>query len=334
MKKINKTILEIIQNEIPLIKNPFLELSKKIKISNESLIQKIKILKKNKIIRKICPIYDTKILKYKSSLIAFKVKEKNILNTINFINSHPGVSHNYKRNNNFNIWFTIAIPPDTNLNIKNTIKIILKKTKPEDYIILPSKKTFKIGVKLNFSQNIKKEDIKKQKIKTKQEVILTNEEKKIISISQNDIPIISNPFKNIAKKAKLEENYFINQLQIMKKKNIIRRFAALISHKKAGFVNNGMTLWTLKKQEMIKISKKAIEIKNISHCYERKKSKIWNFNFYCMIHSKNLNNINQIIKEIDTQKNPKIIYSTKEFKKKRIKYYIKNFYYWEKIYFK
>src|SRR6476469_4362698 len=147
LDNIDKQILNDIQWTFPLVERPFLELAKEYHISEEQVIERIKKLKDIGIIRQINAIIDTRKLGYKSALVAFAVKENKIDNVANEINKHPGVSHNYERNHEYNVWFTLAVSPDadmkTDLDKMASLDGVLK------YRVLPTLKMYKIGVKLD-----------------------------------------------------------------------------------------------------------------------------------------------------------------------------------------
>ena len=77
-----------------------------------------------RIIREITPIFDTRALGYESMLVAAKVDAENPHRAAKIINSHPGVSHNYLRTHEFNLWFTIATPPDSELGLEGTLEVL------------------------------------------------------------------------------------------------------------------------------------------------------------------------------------------------------------------
>jgi DNA-binding Lrp family transcriptional regulator len=116
-------LLSIIQKRFPLTSRPFAEIAKELNSDESTIIKIISEEKKKKIIRQISPIFDTKRLGYSSSLVSFKVRKEDIDKAVEVINSHPGVSHNYEREHPFNIWFTLAVAPDSKLGLKETVNM-------------------------------------------------------------------------------------------------------------------------------------------------------------------------------------------------------------------
>jgi len=328
--EVKNTLLSLIQKEFPLTKKPFEKLAQKLSITEDEVIQILKEEKENSIIRQISPIYDTKKLGYKSSLVSFKIDEKDIQKATQIINSHPGVSHNYERNHDFNIWFTIAIAPDSKLGLDKTVELLAKLTNAKDFIILPTLKLFKIQVKLDTTGNDKKKEKISQKIF--KDITLTSKDKEIISKTQYDLPLTSEPFKNIIQELNLDYDEFFNTLQKYKDAGVMRRFAAILNHRKAGFNANAMVVWDIDEKKGEEIGKTAASFSAVSHCYLRPKYQNWPYNLFTMIHGKTKDETNSIIEEIANEieyKSKMPLYSTKEFKKQRIIYFNNNFYNWE-----
>ena len=101
-----------------------------------------------RIIREITPIFDTRALGYSSMLVAAKVDPEYPHRPAKIINSHPGVSHNYLRDHEFNLWFTIATPPDSKLGLEGTLEVLQELTGAESIRQLPTLTMFKINMNL------------------------------------------------------------------------------------------------------------------------------------------------------------------------------------------
>ncbi|MFB3113723.1 MAG: AsnC family transcriptional regulator, partial [Nitrosopumilaceae archaeon] len=144
MDDLDKQILNEIQWTFPLVSQPFHEIAKKFDISPEAVKERLKNLKKTGILRQLSAIFDTRKLGYKSSLVAMEIEPDKLEYIASQINRHPGVSHNYEREHQFNLWFTLAVPPGTDLKTEvDRFKVLkgIKKTR-----MLPTLQLFKIGV--------------------------------------------------------------------------------------------------------------------------------------------------------------------------------------------
>jgi DNA-binding Lrp family transcriptional regulator len=326
-------ILSRIQKKFPLVAKPFKVIADELGISEDEVIKILQKEKEDKIIRQTSAIFDTKRLGYKSSLVAFKISEDKIDEAVEIINQHPGVSHNYERNHEFNIWFTMAVSPDSKLGLDKTIEILSKLTKADDYIMLPTLKLFKINVKLNTTGK----DEKKEKVKkvVHKEIELTPLHHKIIQKAQYDIEMVSEPFADIVKELDIDYNTFFEIMAQLQDAGIMRRFASILNHRKAGFNANAMVVWDVDEVNGEEIGEKAAAFSAVSHCYLRPKYENWPYNLFTMVHGKTTEETNGIIAEMQKEipsKSHMPLYSSREFKKVRIEYFTPAFEAWEDKY--
>ncbi|MEE8588328.1 MAG: Lrp/AsnC family transcriptional regulator [Sulfurimonadaceae bacterium] len=323
-------ILSRIQKKFPLVAKPFEAIANELGISEDEVLSILQEEKKKNIIRQTSAIFDTKRLGYKSSLVAFKIAKEKISAAVKIINSHPGISHNYERNHDFNIWFTLAVAPDSKLGLEKTLEILAELTEAEDYIMLPTLKLFKISVKLNTTGK----DAKKEKVKKVQhtEIEMTPLHHEIIKRAQYDIKMESEPFKNIIEELDIDYETFFSILLELQEAGIMRRFASILNHRKAGFNANAMVVWDVDEENGEAIGEKAAAFSAVSHCYLRPKYANWPYNLFTMVHGKTTEETNGIIeemtKEIDS-KSHMPLYSSREFKKVRIEYFTPAFEAWE-----
>lgn len=323
-------LLSIIQKQFPLVPRPFAVIAKELGSNEETIIKLLAEEKANKIIRQISPIFDTKRLGYSSSLVSFKVKREDIDRAVKVINAHPGVSHNYEREHPFNIWFTLAVAPDSKLGLRQTVEILADEAHALEYIMLPTLKLFKIAVKLDTTgADAKKESVAKQNRKS---IELTPLHHRIIALAQNDIPIVAEPFKEVVEELGLSYETFFTILNELHDAGVMRRFAGILNHRKAGFNANAMVVWDIDERKGEEMGEKASEFSAVSHCYLRPKYENWPYNLFTMVHGKTMEETNSIIGEMAHEiehfaRRP--LYSTREFKKVRIQYFSPAFEKWE-----
>jgi DNA-binding Lrp family transcriptional regulator len=142
MDPIDKKILNIIQSRFPLEPEPYKVVGEQIGLSEDEVLARVKILKKKGIIRRIGAVFDLGKLGFASTLCAAKVPEEKIKEFVETVNSYPGVTHNYRRNHEYNIWFTFIAP--TMDDIEKALKEISDKTGITDILNMPAKRKFKI----------------------------------------------------------------------------------------------------------------------------------------------------------------------------------------------
>jgi len=323
-------ILSRIQKNFPLSPKPFEVIASELGTTQKEVLEILNQQKDAGVIRQTSAIFDTKRLGYKSSLVAFKVDGKDIDETVAFLNTHPGISHNYERNHSFNIWFTIAVAPDSKLGLEKTVALLAQKTGVEEYILLPTLKLFKINVKLNTTgKDATKEKVKKVQHKS---IELTQLHKDVIMLAQHDIAFVEEPFLEIVQKLNIDYDTFFSILQELQESGVMRRFASILNHRKAGFNANAMVVWDIDEAKGEEIGKNAAAFSAVSHCYLRPKYPNWPYNLFTMVHGKTKEETNTIIEQMAQEipnKGYMPLYSSREFKKVRIEYFTPAFNEWE-----
>ncbi len=320
-------ILLRIQKNFPLVEKPFLEIANELNTTEQEVIKLLNEAKNEKIIRQTSAIFDTKKLGYTSSLVAFEVEPQDIDHAVSILNAHPGISHNYERNHSFNIWFTIAVAPNSHLGLEKTIEILALKTNAKNHIILPTLKLFKISVKLDTTNTqSQKEHIK---TKTYNDLTLTQEHYKLIQYLQKDIPFIEEPFESIINQLNISYETLFNHIQEFLDAGVIRRYASILNHRNAGFNANAMVVWNIDEENAQEIGKVAASYSSVSHCYLRPKYENWQYNLFTMIHGKTKEETQTVIDDIASNIEHSYympLYSSREFKKVRIDYFNDSFY--------
>jgi DNA-binding Lrp family transcriptional regulator len=127
----DKQLLNLMQGSFPLDPRPFARVAALAELSEEEVLQRVGRLVEKRIIREITPIFDTRAFGYASMLVAAKVDPAQPHRAAQFINTHPGVTHNYLRDHDFNLWFTIAVEPDSKLGLDGTLDLMAERTGAE-----------------------------------------------------------------------------------------------------------------------------------------------------------------------------------------------------------
>ena len=327
MDKLDTEILNEIQWKFPLVAKPFDEIAKKFEISSDEVKNRLTQLKRKGVLRQLSAIFDTRKLGYTSSLVAMEIESDKLERVAHQINKHPGVSHNYEREHQFNLWFTLAVPPGSDLE-KELDKFSkldgIKKTR-----MLPTLQLFKIGVKLDMIDD-KKHDVKpseeKKKI-TNVKFVATEEDKEFIRELQKDMEIVDKPFQKAAENLGITENQIFEKLHNYEEIGVMRRFAAILRHREAGFTANGMIVWKVPEERISEVGNKLGAFPQVSHCYERPVYPDWPYNVFSMIHCKSFDEAGQMTKDIQKQigvNDYKILFSSREFKKTRVEYFVEH----------
>lgn len=136
MTTLERQVLNEIQKGIPLVESPFQLIGERLGLSEDDVLDIITSLKEKDYIRRFGGIFDVNKLGIKSTLVAMKVDESKIEYVASIINEYRGVTHNYERDDDYNLWFTIM--EKTQEEVEARIAEIKCKTKIEEIIYLPA----------------------------------------------------------------------------------------------------------------------------------------------------------------------------------------------------
>src|ERR671910_1790314 len=321
---LDKQLLNEIQWQFPLVDRPFLEISKRYNVSEDEVLERIRILKRIGLIRQINAIFDTRRLGYKSTLVAFSVLQDRLEEVANEVNSHPGVSHNYERNHEYNMWFTLAVPPN------DSMKAVLEKMAALEgvvkYRLLPTLKLYKIGVKLDMVNNDmeKPEPTDSVKELNPERIMLTEQDKGFVRELQKDLELITEPFEKSAKRLGISSVELFARTKQYERNGVMRRFAAILRHRDAGFSANGMIVWNVPREKVDGVGYKIASFPQVSHCYQRPVYEDWPYSLFSMIHARSIEAAEAMALQISNTvqiKDYRILFSSREFKKERVRYF-------------
>ena len=321
----DKDLLNEIQQQFPLDVRPYHKLASVLNAKPELVMNRIKALKKSGIIRQLSAIFDTRKLGYKSSLVAMEVDPDRLVEVADTINRHPGVSHNYERNHKFNLWFTIAVPPKQ--SIQDEVNRFSKLEGVKATRMLPTLRMFKIGVKLDMNEK-KKREVRPSEIKkeVRQEPFGgTEKDKAFIRELQKDLPVIERPFLKMAENLKMSEEDVFSQLKNYEEIGVMRRYAAILRHRDAGFLANGMIVWKVPDELIEDIGEQLGSFPQVSHCYQRPAYPDWPYTVFSMIHCRTRDEASDIAGIIQSHigiEQYRILFSEREFKKSRVEYFV------------
>ena len=323
----DKELLNEIQWTFPLVTRPFDTIAKKFDTTPEIIKEKLNNLKEIGVLRQLSAIFDTRKLGYTSSLVAMEIEHDQLEHVASQINRHPGVSHNYERDHQFNLWFTLAVPPGADLNSELEKFNVLKGIKKVR--MLPTLQLFKIGVKLDMIDD-KKHDVAPTEEKKEIKNIKfepTEDDKDFIRELQKDMEIIDEPFVKAANNLGITEDELFSKMKHYESLGVLRRFAAILRHRQVGFTANGMIVWKVPEDRITSVGETLGSFPQVSHCYERPTYDDWPYNVFSMIHCKTHDEAYDVAKTIQNQidvNEYKILFSSREFKKTRVEYFVEN----------
>lgn len=143
MDELDKKILNFIQTKFPVAPEPYRLIGEKVGLSEGEVIERIRKMKEDGIIRRIGAVFDSGKLGFVSTLCAARVPEKDVKQFVDIVNAYPGVTHNYRRNHEYNVWFTFIAPDEESL--QKALAGIAERTGVHDILSMKAVRTFKIN---------------------------------------------------------------------------------------------------------------------------------------------------------------------------------------------
>lgn len=345
MDTVERLLLNTVQTDFPVTSHPYQNLGKLAGVSEDVAWQKLCQLRQGGIIRRLGGVFDSHRLGYQSTLCAAKVPQEKISVVAEFLNKIPGVTHNYLREHQYNMWFTLIAP--TQADVQRILANVRHVLGSDEVYSLPAIRLFKISVDFDFKKkseaNSDLEDISEEEIdhefkyKNKMPgtwdegqqvtVPISEQDKALIRLLQGDLPYSLTPFTELAHHLKWTEKEVLDQIQSLLNRKLIRRFGAVLRHQKAGFTANAMGVWPVPNEKTQEIGEKMAAFREVSHCYQRPTLPDWPYTLFTMIHGHSAEDCQKVMERIAQTtgiKGYRMLFSQKELKKSSMQYFMED----------
>uniref|UniRef100_A0A832EHU9 siroheme decarboxylase n=1 Tax=Desulfacinum infernum TaxID=35837 RepID=A0A832EHU9_9BACT len=321
---IDRRLLDQIQRAFPIGERPYAVLGERLGLSERDVLARIENLKGLRLVRQISAIFNTGALGYHSSLVAMAVPESHVEQAAEAVSAYPGVSHNYLRPAPFNLWFTIAVPPGREL--PTVVDQLARKAGGWPTLILPAVKKYKLAVVLDVLEDSESEagaaEVPEAPLESTERFQVSEHTVKLVRCLQEDLPLVARPFHRWARSLDMNAEDLMGVIDRWLARSWIRRFAAVLNHRRVGFGANGMVVWRCDPSRIDAAGAALAAFPEVSHCYQRPAHPQWPFNLYAMIHGRSMLECEQIgerLAEAVGLADYRILFSTREFKKIRLK---------------
>jgi DNA-binding Lrp family transcriptional regulator len=333
----DKRLMNLLQSNFPLSPEPFAAVAAEAGISVDETLERTQRLLDGRIIREITPIFDTRALGFDSMLVAAKVDAEHPHRAAKIINTHPGVSHNYLRTHEFNLWFTIATPPDSKLGLQGSLEVLQELTGAESIRQLPTLKLFKINMNLEMEKGTDAlASVADSATPRELEAQPYDDfDIAVIRALQGPMGAVERPYDEAAAEVGVPLDDFLAHLEGMVERKILRRVAAILFHRRAGFSANGMGVWRVPDDDILEVGSRMAAVRGISHCYERPTYEDWPYSVFTMAHGRSKEECDAILQSIADEHglhddDRATLYSSTEFKKIRLRYFTDEYSNWER----
>jgi DNA-binding Lrp family transcriptional regulator len=322
------------QGSFPLAPRPYAEVARLAEIPQDEVLKRVDRLLRERIIRQVTPIFDTRVLGYKSMLVAARVDAENPHRAAAIVNAHPGVSHNYLRNHDFNMWFTVAVEPDSKLGLDGTLEVIQRETGADSIRQLPTLRLFKIRMDLEMEHGTDALASAAEAVdyREPEAIELSELDVAVIKALQGDMPVLEEPYAPAAEQLGISQQQLLDHLESMRERKALRRVAAILFHRRAGYSANGMGVWRVPDDRILELGPMMASFRGISHCYQRPTYEDWPYSVFTMAHGRSKEECDAILDSIEEASGigeRATLYSSTEFKKIRLLYFTDEYKRWE-----
>jgi siroheme decarboxylase len=332
---LDRKLLNLMQGSFPIAARPYEHVASLAEVSEGEAMSRVQRLLDKRIIRQVTPIFDTRALGYSSMLVAAKVDPEHPHRAAQVINEHPGVSHNYLRNHDFNLWFTIATEPDSRLGLEGTLEVLARRAGAESVRQLPTLKLFKIRMDLEMEGDTQ---ALASAVEAKEPIELDPQpyderDIAVIRALQGDMPLVGEPYAPAAAALGMSQQALLDHLSAMQERGLLRRVAAILYHRRAGFSANGMGVWKVPDEQIADIGRRMAAVRGVSHCYQRPTYADWPYSVFTMAHGRSKEECDAVLDAIAEKtgiSERATLYSSTEFKKIRLLYFTDDFKDWER----
>jgi DNA-binding Lrp family transcriptional regulator len=320
LTKLQKQLCNVLQKGLPICWRPFAEIAQTFHIDETEILQQTRQLKDLGIIRRICAIVNHHALGLASTLVATHVPQENLTEVVEAVNSLDNVSHNYRRHHYYNLWFTLQAQSPEQIR---AILLNLGGRFGIDFHSLPVKRVFKLDVRFDAASEGQALLQEAQEISKVEPVRLDENEKLILSKLQDDLELMEEPFAFLCGEGLSKEDV-LRIIAGLIDKGVIRRIAAVVDHRKLGFVANILFAGEVPQERIVQAGRKLALFAVVSHCYERETFENWPYNLFAMMHGWSMGQIQRVINkftEAEKIKSFQLLPTAAEFKKQPVRHF-------------
>jgi DNA-binding Lrp family transcriptional regulator len=332
----DRRLMNLLQSRFALEPEPYVPVAAEAELDVDEAKARTQRLLDERIIREITPIFDTRALGYSSMLVAAKVDSEHPQRAARIINSHPGVSHNYLRTHEFNLWFTIATPPDSELGLEGTLDVLHRLTGAESIRQLPTLVLFKINMNLEMERGTEAlaAEVDAAPPRELGRQPYDDRDVAVIRALQGAMRVVDRPYDDAAAEVGMTTDAFLDHLRGMVDRKLLRRVAAILYHRRAGFSANGMGVWRVPEDRVLETGRRMAAVRGISHCYQRPTYRDWPYSVFTMAHGRSKQECDAILDRIADEHglhgdDRAVLYSSTEYKKVRLRYFTEDYARWE-----
>lgn len=316
----HNALMRAIQAQVPFDERPFQSLGQALDLAESEVIEQLVKWRESGIVREISAILEGSALGYESALVAGRAHPTRLREIVAHVNQHPTVTHNYLRNHEYNLWFTLAVPFEMGLDA--TLARLAATCGVEVFHALRRTHTFKIGV--NFDPETLRNRSAQVPSRPAAPVPLSPEAVRMFRALQTPLSATARPFDALAEQAGVG----VHELLEFARRHLggaIRRYVGTLRHRKLGVRENGMVVWRVPEHAIESVGQRLAQAPEVSHCYARNEIAGFPYTLYSMVHGPDRESCQELAAELSRETgiaDYAVLFSECEFKKTRLRYFL------------
>ncbi|HUU69939.1 MAG TPA: radical SAM protein [Planctomycetota bacterium] len=339
----DERILSVVQTALPVDEQPYDVLAQQLGMTEDDVMARLARLRSGGVVRRLGPVFESRRLGYASTLVAARIPEHRLADVAEEVNRIPGVTHNYRRENHYNLWFTLTAPSDG--EIERILEGLRQRTGIAEFFSLPAITVYKIRVNFPMGSGrpclsvgadgvrpdegtdrvpLRVADDGVRPDKGTHRVPLREADRNLVRLLQRDLPITRRPFDRVAGELGRSPREVVEQIRHWCTAGLIRRFGAVMNHRQLGFTANAMCVFGVPPDRIDTIGHRLAEHPEVSHCYRRPPLPDWSYNLFAMIHGQSCEEVTALAERMAREQHIAdyaVLFSTNEFKKTSMEYF-------------
>jgi siroheme decarboxylase len=309
-----------IQEDFPLVSDPWTALARRLGIHPTAVRRQVTRWRDEGLLREVSAVLEGSALGYDSALCAGKVPERDLERVAAVLNEHPTITHNYRRDHDYNLWFTLAVPHE--MGIEPTLERLAQASGVPQFLALRRTRTFKIGV--NFDLQKRCSVTEKRKLARVAPVTADAETRRLFRALQTPLPLTERPFATLAEQQEVDEEALL-ALGRTHMGGAVRRYVGTFRHRALGVRGNGMAVWNVPEADHVRVGAIFASAPEVSHCYARNAIEGFPYSVYSMVHGPDQASVRGIVERMSREAGVDdvlILFSSREYKKCRLRYFL------------